>query len=181
MYSISIIAVALVFLALLLVMARQRSRAPQALPPFVRDAEAPVCLPPLAILDRCLSMEDIEFTAGLRAPGVLRFLLSERRRLALQWIRLTRHEVRRVFSLHLRAARQSAGLRPTAEFSVLCYAASFALLSQVLVAVVYFYGPLRTRSFLESTRSLANLLANLGGRIVVASPQALRPASSLAK
>ena len=180
-YSLIIIVGAVAFLVLLLITAGLRNRTARAGTLSVRDSEAAVCMPPLAVLERCFSVDDIEFTAGLRAPEVLRLLLSERRRLALRWIHRSRHEVRRVLRLHLRAARQSAGLRPAAEFSVLFYAVSFAFVSRMLVTVVYFYGPLRTRSFLRSTRSLANILSNLGGRIVVASPGTFGTASSLAK
>jgi hypothetical protein len=145
----------------------------------VLESESAVRLPPLGLLERCLSAEDVEFTAGLRSPRVLRLLLSERRRLALCWIHQTRHEVVRVVRLHRQAAGQSAGLRPASEFSVLFYAMLFVIFSQVMVTAVYFYGPLRTQSFLQTIRSLAHVLADLSGRIVVASPGTFSAASSL--
>ena len=180
MTSVAIIALAIACLVLLLA-ALLRSRTSRTDLESAFDSERAVRLPPLAVLDRCLSLDDIEFTARLRAPRVLQLLLSERRRLALRWIRHTRHEVRRVFRRHLQAVRHSADLRPARELRVLVDALSFACLSQILVAVVYFYGPLQSRSFLQSIRSLANLLANLGGRIAVVSPGTFSEAGSLSK
>src|SRR5579872_4273866 len=167
MSSIAIITIAIAFLLLLLLMGRNRQLSPPPGLESEHDSETGARMPPLTVLYRCFSVDDIEFTARLRAPMVQQLLLSERRRLALQWISRTRHEVRRVFRLHLRAARHSADLRPGAEMRLVFDGVVFLILSQMLVAVVYFYGPFRSRSFLQSIRSLANVLADLSGRIVV--------------
>lgn len=124
-----------------------------------------VCLPPRALLDRFLSAEDVEYAATLNSPAVVRLVLRERRRLAAAWLRQTRREAGRLFRLHIRTVRQAQGLRPAAEVKLMFAAGSFFVVYAVMMAAVGLYGPLRTRRFLESVQTLANVLSNLGGRI----------------
>lgn len=121
--------------------------------------------PSRAILDRCLSLEDIRFVTTIRSPELLRLLLSERRRLALRWLKQTRTEAGRLFRSHLRAARHAQNLRPVTEFRLLFDFTSLVLIYQLLSVLVRFYGPIRTAGFLRLAHSLSHVLANLGGRI----------------
>src|SRR5690348_4549836 len=72
-----------------------------------------------AVLDRCLSLEDIRFVTSIRSPELLQLLLAERRRLALRWLKQTRTEAGQLFRSHLRAARHAHNLRPATEFRLL--------------------------------------------------------------
>jgi|SRR5579884_3274981 len=121
--------------------------------------------PSRAILDRCLSLEDIRFITTIRSPELLRLLLSERRRLALRWLKQTRTEAGRLFRSHLRAARHAQNLRPATEFRLLFDFTSLVLIYQLLAILVRFYGPIRTAGFLRLAHSLSHVLANLGGHI----------------
>lgn len=121
--------------------------------------------PSRAILDRCLSLEDIRFITTIRSPELLRLLLSERRRLALRWLKQTRTEAGRLFRSHLRAARHAQNLRPATEFRLLFDFTSLVLIYQILAILVRFYGPIRTAGFLRLAHSLSRVLANLGGHI----------------
>lgn len=131
-------------------------------------AEHLVRLPPHALLDRCLSVEDAEFAASLGSPAVLRLLLRERRRFALEWLRQTRSEAGRLLRLHVRAVRYAAGLRPAREATLLFQAGMFAVIYEVLVLTVSLYGPFRTRRFVRAVHGLAGVLIVLGGRIATA-------------
>ena len=114
---------------------------------------------------RCLSEEDARFIENLGSAGVFRLLLSERRRLALRWLRLTRREAARLFGLHVRTARYAPDLRPLTEAKLVLEFATFLMIYEVLAGLVRLYGPFRTHSYVGSIHGLAQLLSWLGGRI----------------
>src|SRR5579859_4722309 len=87
-------------LVLILMWAGSRRRSESTDAPDV--AEYRVQLPSGSWLARCLSEEDVRFVASLGSASVSRLLRRERRRLALQWLRLTRREATRLFGLHVR-------------------------------------------------------------------------------
>ncbi|HUI80713.1 MAG TPA: hypothetical protein VLY24_22465 [Bryobacteraceae bacterium] len=142
---------------------------------FLEPSQCLVRLPPRALLDRFLSLDDVEYVAKVKSPVVLRLVLRERRRLAARWLRQTRHEAGRLLRLHVRMVRQAEGLRPLAEVKLIFAAGSFLIVYAVMMAAVGLYGPLRTRSFLQSLQTLANVLSNLGGRIAESTGPGLVP------
>lgn len=159
------------FILLLLLWTAGRERgvpAERAGDAFPDAAEPPVRLPPHALLSRCLSVEDAEFAASLRSPALLRLLLRERRRFALEWLLQTRMEAGRLFRLHVRTARHAAGLRPAREATLLVQAGMFLVIYALLVLTVRLYGPFRTRGFVQAVYGLAGLLMGLGARIAAA-------------
>jgi hypothetical protein len=161
-----IIAIALALLFLLWVVWRRETKNGSGTGGGIPDAsEYLVRLPKRALLDRCLSAEDVEFAAMLRSPALLHLLVYERRRLALAWLRQTRREAVRLFRLHVRTVRHASGLRPGAEAKLFSAVGLFLIVHGVMVGSVCLYGPFRTRRFLESVRLLADILSRLGGRI----------------
>jgi hypothetical protein len=127
--------------------------------------ESLVRLPDRALLDRCLSAEDLAFISSLESPRLLRLFLRERRRLAIVWLRQTRREAQRLLELHVRSVRYAADLRPGAEAKLFLAAGLFLVVYTMMSGIVLWYGPLRTRRFLQSLQSLAGLLSILGQRI----------------
>jgi hypothetical protein len=142
---------------------------------FPDASEYQVRLPKRALLDQCLSADDVEFAAMFQSPALVRLLVGERRRLALAWLRETRQEAVRLFRLHVRTVRHATGLRPAAEAKLFSAVGLFLILDGVLVGSVCLYGPLRTRGFLESLRLLADILSRLGGRIADSTRPTLIP------
>jgi hypothetical protein len=132
----------------------------------VAEIGAPVArLPRRSLLDLCLSAEDVEFVESKKSRGLLRMFLRERRRLALAWLRDTRREAKRLYSLHVTAVRHATDLRPAAEVKLLVAVGLFTLVYGAMMASVGFYGPFRTRRFLSSLHIMADVLTDLGGRI----------------
>ncbi|HEY7387993.1 MAG TPA: hypothetical protein VH640_05760 [Bryobacteraceae bacterium] len=130
-------------------------------------SEYEVRLPPRYLLDQCLSMEDLEFVRRRKSSALLGLFLEERRRLAALWLRETRREAHRLLRLHLNSVRFAADLRPAAESRLFLAVAVFFLIYGALMTAVWFYGPLQTRRFLDSTHALARLLARVTDRIAV--------------
>lgn len=123
------------------------------------------CLPPRALMQRILSIEDVEFAQMLPAPRVLRLLVAERRRLALGWLHQIRREAGRLVEMHVREARHAAGLRPATEIRLFAHMTLFLATYQVLLAGVWFWGPFRTRGYLRWIRGLSDLVSDSGGRM----------------
>jgi hypothetical protein len=171
-----IVVIAMVLLAVLAIAGRRSGESGE-----LTDSDYDVRLPSRAVLDRCLSLHDIEFASTIQSPAVLRLLLSERRRLTLCWLRQTRVEAGRLFRLHGRAARHARNLRPAAEFKLLLSFAALVLVYRLLAVAVLFYGPLHTGGFLRSVRSLSNVLANLGGLVAASAAPAQLPAGLAAR
>src|SRR5579864_3725677 len=121
----SIIAIALALLYFLWVVWRRETR--NVTGDLTDPSEYLVRLPKRALLDRCLSPEDVEFAAMLRSPALLRLLVHERRRLALAWLRQMRREAVRLFRLHVRTVRHASGLRPEAEAKLFAAVGLFLL------------------------------------------------------
>ena len=166
---IVILAIGLILLVLLGTAGRKRGvAAGSAGGAFPGAAEPLVRLPAHALLSRCLSVEDAEFAASLGSPALLRLLLRERRRLALEWLSQTRMEAGRLFRLHVRTVRHAADLRPARELTLLVQAGTFLGVYALLVLAVRLYGPFRTRGFLQAVHGLAGLLMGLGARIAAA-------------
>lgn len=144
------------------------------------DLEYAARLPERALLERCLSADDVEFAAVLRNSPVLRLLLRERRRLALAWLRETRREATRVYGLHVGTVRNAADLRPAAEAKLFFAVGLFFLTYALTVATVWLYGPFRTRRFLHSVQIQAQVLSHLGSRIADSiTPKAVPPLYAL--
>ncbi len=130
-------------------------------------------LPNRALLERCLAAEDVQFALMMQSPALLRLLLWERRRLALEWLRATRRETLRVYRLHVRRVQHASGLRPAAEMKLMAAVALFLLCGGLMMLSVSLYGPLRTQGFLESLRRMARILSSLGARIADSSAPGL--------
>ena len=161
-----VIAISCALLLLLWLAARRSST--EIVPPQEKQIDASeylVRLPTRALLDRFLSADDVEYAARLGSADLFRRVVRERRRLAAAWLRQTRLEAGRLFRLHVRTVRQAEGLRPAAEMKLIFASGLFLAVYAVMMAAVGMYGPLRTRSFLESLQSLADVLSRLGGRI----------------
>ena len=173
MNTVIFISIGIVLLILLWAGGRRPSAASVRSGAAPEASEYSVQLPPSGLLGRCFSEEDVKFVASLGSRTVSRLLVLERRRLALEWLRLTRREIRRLFGLHVQTVRFAADLRPVVEFQLLVQAGAFLFIYELLGALVRFYGPFRAQAYVRSIQGLGSVLANLGGGIaqsVVAAP-----------
>lgn len=127
--------------------------------------ECPVRLPDRALLDRCLSSEDLLFISSFHSRFLLRLFVRERRRLAVAWLRQTRREAQRLLRLHVRSVRYAADLRPGAEVKLFLAGGLFLVVYGTMMGIVTCYGPLRTRRFLGTVQGLAGVLSQLGEHI----------------
>jgi hypothetical protein len=162
---------------LVLVLSRSRHQEAGGSNETANRPESPIRLPDRTLLDQCLSVEDLAFVSSFQSRPLLRLFVHERRRLAVAWLRQTRREAQRLLRLHLSSVRYAADLRPGAEAKLFLAAGLFLLVYGLMLGIVIWYGPLRTRRFLESLQSLAGVLSQLGERIATAIAPGRLPAA----
>jgi hypothetical protein len=173
MTNLTLITILAVALAAVLALALRRTEEP-GLPGPVDDVGGWDRLPRRSLIDRFLATADIDYVASLRLPGIFKVLIEERRRLALEWLRATRTEARRIIQLHARSARHSAELAVSTEFRLYWQYANFVLVYYAAVCLLQIYGPRSARRVVRSVGALTDRLASLGGGIAdIARPVAV--------
>jgi ribosomal protein S18 len=74
---------------------------------------------PAGVVKQIFSPQDLDFVARERSLRLQRFFVSERRRIAMRWIRRTSAELSRAIQLHVRSAREAEDLEAYTEAKVL--------------------------------------------------------------
>lgn len=74
---------------------------------------------PADVVKQIFSPQDLNFVVRERSPRLQRFFVSERRRVAIGWIRHTSAQLSRAIQLHVRAAREAEDLEAYTEAKVL--------------------------------------------------------------
>lgn len=162
---------------LVLVLRRNREQEPGGSYDSSNRLKPTVRLPDRTLLDQCLSAEDLAFISSFASRHLLWLFVRERRRLAIAWLRQTRREAQRLLQVHVRSVRYAADLRPGAEVKLFLAAGLFLVVYGIMLSIVFWYGPLRTRRFVQSLQGLAGVLSNLGERIAAGIPSGSMPAA----
>lgn len=95
----------------------------------------------MAVIKRMFATDDMEFISQTAAPDVKRFFLSERKALAIQWLRMTEKQVRELMNLHLKLASYTHQPSPRYEFSLAVDYLCFLLVSHGLMMLLWLRGP----------------------------------------
>lgn len=112
-------------------------------------------------VDRLFSKEDWEFARGEKAPGILHLFDTERRSVALSWLRQTQNYVAQLMDFHVRLSRQRPDLRPSIEVKLTLEYVQFQFLCKVLAAMIRIFGPVRVRALAERTAGIATHLGEV--------------------
>ena len=95
----------------------------------------------MAVIKRMFAADDMEFISQTAAPDVKRFFLSERKTLAIQWLRMTKKQVRELMNLHLKLASYANQPSPRYEFGLAVDYLRFLLVSHSLMMLLWLRGP----------------------------------------
>lgn len=121
------------------------------------------------------SPEDAKFMAGTAPPEVQSLFLGERRRLALQWLRLTRRHVSRLMDLHLRLASNTNDPNLIFELTLTAKYVVFKIISTIAFILVWLLGPFRAAHVISFTvRQTGRLFTILDLRLEQLNPLRLR-------
>lgn len=108
------------------------SRAREALDSVVVEASA---------IKRIFATDDIEFISRSGPGAVQRFFRKERKRLAIQWLRMTQKQVARLMDIHLKLASYTYEPSPTLELRLSIQYQTFNVASNVLLILLWCRGP----------------------------------------
>lgn len=162
------LALALLLLGLLLLWLRSsQARAPDPFKARVALTVLQLAVPPRALAERIFALEDWDFISNQTPRQVQRLFLTERRQVALAWLRETRRKVEEVMELHGRAVRRTSSLHPFAELRLATSYAFFLSVYGFLFSLIWLHGPFVARRMVGFTVDIAEGLSFLTARLLV--------------
>jgi len=102
-------------------------------------------------IKRIFAMEDVAFISQEATPEVRRFFLKERKRLAIQWVRVTKKDFAHLMDLHLKLASYTDDPNPRFEFGLTATYLCFLFVSNALLVLLWARGPFGTASIVGYT------------------------------
>lgn len=101
------------------------------------SAELQVAQCPAEVVEQVFSSQDFAYISRMGSSRLRRFYISERRRIAMGWIRRTSADLSRAIQFHVRAAREAQDLEAATEAKVLLqYVQLRCLCGLLLLSVV---------------------------------------------
>lgn len=162
------LAIALLLLGLLLLWLRRSSAsAADSFKARVALAVLRLAVPPRALVERIFALEDWEFILNFSPRQIQRLFLTERRQVALTWLREVRKKVDEVRGLHGKAVRRSSNLRPVGELQLATSYAFFLSVYASLFLLIWLRGPFAARRMVGFTVDLAEGVSLLTTRLLV--------------
>lgn len=130
-----------------------------------------------AAIKRIFAKEDMEFISRMAARDVQRFFLKERRRLAMQWTRITQKRVKHLMDLHLKLASYMNEPSPGSEVKLAAQYLCFFLASSGLLILLQLFGPFKAvRVIAYTVRGAEHFFSTFSLRLEKVDPVKLNPA-----
>lgn len=108
-----------------------------------------------AAIKRIFAYEDMEFIAQAGTRDVQHFFLKERKKLAIQWVRMTQKQVGHLIDLHLKLASYTYEPIPRTEVKLTVNYLCFILASNALLILLWLFGPFEAVRIVAYTVSAA--------------------------
>jgi hypothetical protein len=110
---------------------------------------------PADSVERVFGRQDVEYVESLGSTEIRELFLTERKRLALLWIREVRKQVGALKEFHTRQARLFANLSRRTEFSIAIDFAYLQIQCAILEQMIQWRGPYAAPHFVRRTSSRA--------------------------
>ncbi|MGB8475335.1 MAG: hypothetical protein WCE61_14730 [Candidatus Acidiferrum sp.] len=110
----------------------------------------------IAAIQRIFAPDDMEFIASFGSASVRQFFLKERKKLAIQWLRMTQKQVRRLMDLHLKLASYTSEPSPRFEVKLAVNYLGFIVASNAVLILFWLGGPFRAVRIVGYTVRVAN-------------------------
>jgi hypothetical protein len=104
-----------------------------------------------SVIERIFAPDDVEFISQVARPDIKRFFLSERKALAIHWLRMVQTQVRELMNLHLKLASYTHQPNPRIEFELAVEYGCFVLASNALLILLWARGPFEARKTVAYT------------------------------
>ena len=108
---------------------------------------------PADSVERVFGRQDVEYVESLGSTEIRKLFLTERKRLALLWIREVREQVSALKELHTRQARLFANLSGRTEVSIAIDFAYLQIQCAILEQMIRWRGPYAAPHFVRRTSS----------------------------
>jgi hypothetical protein len=112
-------------------------------------------------IKRIFAREDLEFISRTATREVQRFFLKERKRLAMQWVRMAQKQVAHLMDLHLKLASYTKEPSPRCEVRLTANYLCFTLASNGLLILLSFFGPFKAVRMISYTQRAAEYFCSV--------------------
>jgi hypothetical protein len=102
-------------------------------------------------IKRIFAEDDMEFISETATADVKRFFVKERKRLAIQWLRLTQKQVTQLMDVHLKLASYTYEPSPRYEFRLTADYLCFLVASYSLLFLMWLRGPFEAARTVDYT------------------------------
>lgn len=122
---------------------------------------------PACLIDRILDHSDFVFVREQMDRRILHLFETERKLLALEWLRYTRLEVKLLMAFHVKSARHEARLPVMLEIRLAFEYVGFLLACAALGMLIRMRDPFRARDFVRHTVTAAARFCAASEKILV--------------
>lgn len=110
---------------------------------------------PVNLVARILDANDLDYVHSLNEPRIVELLETERKAIALYWLRHTRRQVKTVMGFHVKSARQNPRLTVSLEMKLALDYFAFLLVCDALRGLIWMRGPFRATKIARGVRTIA--------------------------
>ncbi|HEV3513579.1 MAG TPA: hypothetical protein VGS05_17850 [Candidatus Sulfotelmatobacter sp.] len=121
---------------------------------------------PVSVVDRVLDYNDFVFVRRQKEPGILRTLETERRAIAMYWVRHTRQQMRLLMSFYVKSARRSSGLSAALELKLALNYLVFLAACNAFLGLIWLRGPFHAQKVARRTRTVAARFCAVSEKVV---------------
>lgn len=122
---------------------------------------------PTCLIDRILDHSDLLFVRAQMDRRILHLFETERKVIALEWLRYTRLEVKLLMAFHVKSARHDARLPVMLEIKLAIEYVGFLLACAALGMLIRMRDPFRVRDFVRHTVTAAARFCAASEKILV--------------
>lgn len=110
---------------------------------------------PLSLVARILDPNDLDYVRSLNEPHIVDLLETDRKAIALYWLRHTRRQVKTVMDFHVKSARHNSRLTISLEVKLALDYFAFLLVCDALRGLIWLRGPFHAPRVTHGVRSIA--------------------------
>jgi hypothetical protein len=121
---------------------------------------------PVSLVDRILDYNDFAFVQEQKDSRVLHLLETERKAIAMYWLRHTRQQVTLLMSFYVKSARHSAKLAASLEFKLAFNYLAFVTACNALEGLIWLRGPFDAPKVARRTMIVATRFCEVSEKIV---------------
>jgi hypothetical protein len=121
---------------------------------------------PVGLVDRILDHDDFVFVDSQKDPRLVQLLETERKAIAMYWLRHTREQVKLLMSFYVKSARHHARLAATLELKLALNFMAFLMVCDALRSAIWLRGPFHAPKIAQCTMLVVTRFCAASDRIL---------------